>query len=152
MDPNIGNISLLVAVIGALALFSFLAGAVWSGLCRRQEAAYYKSETPMKTVAPGAPATSGQDLFREQEEGSIRHRRESQTLAGVILIAVGIALMALLRTLEHDATIGVPAGVFLVGLLPLLVGVVLADGWISFDHEKSEKNATEISSEQSHEL
>ncbi len=149
---NIGNISFLVPLIGAIALLSFLAGAVWSGFCRRQEAAYYNSETGMKIATPGAAASSALDLFREQEKSAMRHRRESQTLAGVILIAVGIALMVLLRTLEHDAAIGVPAGVFLVGLLPLLVGVLLADGRISFDPEMSEKNATGNSSEQSHRL
>ncbi len=147
---NIGNISFLVPLIGAIALLSFLAGAVWSGFCRRQEAAYYNSETGMKIATPGAAASSALDLFREQEKSTMRRRRESQTLAGVILIAVGIALMVLLRTLEHDAAIGVPAGVFLVGLLPLLVGVLLADGRVSFDPEMPEKNATRISSEQSH--
>jgi len=112
--------------IGSVALFSFVAVAAWSDARRKEREAYYKSETLKKLAeTQGAGGNAALEFLREQEKIGERRRREGLRLGGLITSVVGIALMILLRALAQDPSAGVPAGVFLVGLIPLLVGIAL---------------------------
>jgi nucleoside recognition membrane protein YjiH len=113
--------------VGSIALFSFLAVATWTDARRREREAYYKSEA-LKKIAEtqGAGASSAIEFLREEalrraeeKKEAARHQREGIKLGGLVTSAVGIGLMIFLRTLVE----GEP--VYLVGLIPLLVGVAL---------------------------
>jgi Flp pilus assembly protein TadB len=104
--------------VGAVALFSFVAVASWAEARRKEREAYYRSETLKKiTESQGAGAVI--ELIREEEKQTAIRRREGQKLGGLVNIAVGVGLLIFLRALIHDE----PA--YLVGLIPLLIGVVL---------------------------
>jgi ferric-dicitrate binding protein FerR (iron transport regulator) len=111
---------LVVLNVGAIAVFSWLAVASWSDARRREREAYYKSEV-LKKIAetPGAGAVSALELKREEERIAERRRHGGLRLGGLITLAVGIGMMVFLRALEHEQP------VYLVGLIPLLIGVAL---------------------------
>jgi uncharacterized membrane protein len=113
--------------VGSIALFSFIAVASWADARRREREAYYKSETLKKIAeAQGAGASSAIEFLREEalrraeeKKNAARHRREGIKLGGLVTTAVGIGLMIFLRAIERDEP------VYLVGLIPLLIGVAL---------------------------
>jgi hypothetical protein len=109
--------------IAAIALFSFVGVATWSGERRREREAYYKSET-MKKIAETQGAGGGSALEFLREEGRIeaRRKREGQRLGGLITIAVGVGLMIFLHGMATPADAD---RVYLAGLIPLLIGAVL---------------------------
>ena len=113
--PYAGPVMLFLST-GAVALFSFVAVAKWSDNRRREREAFYKSEV-LKKIAEMQGDTVA--MLREQERNSLRRLREGIKLAGVTTAAVGIGLMPFLRAIAPDQP------VYLVGLLPLLVGVAL---------------------------
>jgi Flp pilus assembly protein TadB len=105
--------------IGAVALFSFVAVASWSDARRKEREAYYKNDALKKIAESPAPsAAAALEYMREQNRNAARRRREGIKLGGLITTAVGIALLVFLGKL-----IGPP--VYLAGLIPLLVGLVL---------------------------
>jgi len=107
---------------GAIALFSFIAVATWSGERRREREAYYRSETVKKIAeTQGTGGGSAIEFLREEEKMEARRKREGQKLGGMITMAVGVGLMIFLHSMpDPDAHF-----VYLVGLIPLLIGVVL---------------------------
>ena len=108
--------------VASLALFSFVAVAVWSSERRREREAYYKSEALKKIAeAQGQGATSALELLREQERLASRRRTEGQKLGGMITVAVGIGMMIFLLGVGRND----PDPAYLVGLIPLLIGVAL---------------------------
>lgn len=108
--------------IASLALFSFVAVAVWSTERRREREAYYRSEALRKIVElQGAGNTSAIELLREEEKNAARRRLEGQKLGGLITLAVGIGMMIFIRAVDRNPQ--EPA--YLVGLIPLLIGVAL---------------------------
>jgi Flp pilus assembly protein TadB len=110
------------AAVGALSLFSFLAVASWADARRKEREAYYKSETLKKIAeSQGAGATATLELMRDEEKRAAHQLREGQKLGGLITLAVGIALMIFLRGVTGPTD----KGVFLVGLIPALIGVAL---------------------------
>lgn len=107
---------------GAVALFSFIAVATWSGERRREREAYYRSET-LKKIAEMQNAGGGSALefLREEEKIEARRKREGQKLGGLITMAVGVGLMIFLYSIpDADARFA-----YRVGLIPLLIGAVL---------------------------
>ncbi len=107
--------------VGSVALFSFVAVAVWSGERRREREAYYRSETLRKIAeSQGAGSVSVVEFLREEERNAVHRRREGQKLGGLVTIGVGIGMMIFLRAMERNEE---PA--YLVGLIPLFVGVAL---------------------------
>lgn len=111
---------MLFLSIGAIALFSFLAVATWSDSRHKERAAYYRSETVKKIAEAAGPGSNAPlEYMREEEQISARHRRESIRLASLVTSAVGIGLMIFLRGVARDES------VYLVGLIPLLIGVAL---------------------------
>ena len=108
--------------IGAIAVFSFVSVAVWSDNRRKERVAYYRSETLKKIAETSGPGSSAAlDYLREQEQMSARRQREGMRLGGLITAAVGIGVMVLLHGIAKDE----PEPVYLSGLIPLLIGVVL---------------------------
>jgi nucleoside recognition membrane protein YjiH len=113
--------------VGSIALFSFIAVAAWADARRREREAYYKSETLKKIAeAQGAGTGSAIEFLREEalrraeeKKSAERHRREGIKLGGLVTAAVGIGLMIFLRAIEGDKP------VYLVGLIPVLIGVAL---------------------------
>ena len=126
MDPSLGETVVgasvfLVPIVGSIALFSFLAVASWSEARRKEREAYYRSETLKKIAeSSGEGAKSALELIREQEKNSVRRRLEGMKIGGLVTAAVGIGLMVFLHgVVEHEEP------VYLVGLIPLLIGVAL---------------------------
>ncbi|MGA8101899.1 MAG: DUF6249 domain-containing protein [Candidatus Acidiferrales bacterium] len=119
MDMNVVFLFLSVA---SVALFSFIAVAVWSTERRREREAYYKSETIKKIAeTQGAGGSSALEFMREQEKITAHRQREGQRLGGLITAAVGIGMMIFLRSMnDPDAR-----QAFLVGLIPFFIGVAL---------------------------
>jgi hypothetical protein len=106
--------------VGAIALFSFVAVAAWADARRKEREAYYRSETLKKLAETQATGgSSALEFLREQDRLASRRQREGQKLGGLITTAVGFGMMIFLRAVEHEK----PA--YLVGLIPLLVGVAL---------------------------
>jgi len=106
--------------VASVALFSFVAVAVWSSERRREREAYYRSET-IKKIADtmGTGGSSAIEFLREEEKNAARRRREGQRLGGLTTVAVGVGLMVFIKAVDP----GDPA--YLVGLIPLFIGVAL---------------------------
>ena len=111
---------IMIPIVGSIALFSFLAVASWADARRKEREAYYRSETLKKIAeSSGDGANSAMELLREQEKNAAKRRIEGVKLGGLITLAVGIGFMVFLHGVEHEE----PA--YLVGLIPLLIGVVM---------------------------
>jgi ferric-dicitrate binding protein FerR (iron transport regulator) len=113
---------LLFLSVASIALFSFVAVAVWSQARRREREAYYRSETLRKIVeTQGAGGGSAIEFLREEEKHAVRRRQEGQKLGGLITVAVGIGMMVFIKAVDR----GDPDPAYLVGLIPLFIGVAL---------------------------
>ena len=109
-----------VAVVGSIAVFSFLSVAVWSDARRKEREEYYKNETLKKIAeSSGEGAQAAIELLREQNRTVTKRRLEGMKLGGLITAVVGIGVMALLHGLVNDEP------VYLAGLIPLLIGLAL---------------------------
>jgi hypothetical protein len=109
----------LVPAVGSVAVFSWLAVASWSDARRREREAFYKSEAIKKLAeTQGAGAPSVIEYLREEERIAARRHHGGLRLGGLVLPAVGIGLMVLIRAQRHNSD-------YLVGLIPLLIGVAL---------------------------
>lgn len=102
---------------GAIALFSFLAVATWSDNRRREREGFYKSDTLKKLSEMSADAAAV--LLREDERLARRRQRESARLSGLVTVATGVGLAAFLWGIVPERR------VYLLGLIPLLVGLAL---------------------------
>lgn len=117
--------SFLFLAAGAVSLFAFLSVAVWVGAQAHERKARDRFAL-LKTLAenPGEHSQRVMDLLRQQEEtAALRKEREERRgylVGGLACIAVGVALSVMVASID-----GKP-GVWTVGLIPLLVGVVLA--------------------------
>jgi hypothetical protein len=113
---------LLFLSIVSVAMFSFVGVAVWSRERRREREAYYRSETLRKIAeTQGAGGNSAIEFLREDEKYAARRRGEGQKLGGLITLAVGISMMVFIKAVDR----GDPDPAYLVGLIPLLIGVAL---------------------------
>ena len=123
IDSNlIPVVGVLVPIVGSIALFSFLAVASWSDGRRKEREAYYKSETLKKIAeSSGEGAKAAIELLREQEKTAVKRRLEGMKLGGLITTAVGIGLMVFLHGVADHGD----GPVYLVGLIPLLIGLAL---------------------------
>jgi hypothetical protein len=123
-DMNMNQILpiFLFLSVASVALFSFVAVAVWSSERRREREAYYRSEI-LKKIADtqGAGSSSAIEFLRDEEKNTTRRRREGLKLGGLITVAVGIGMMLFIKAVDRSD----PDPAYLVGLIPLLIGVAL---------------------------
>lgn len=123
MDVNRALLPLFAFLtVASIALFSFVAVAVWSQERRREREAYYKNET-LKKIAEtqSAGGSSAIEYLRESEKSAARRRREGLKLGGLVTVAVGISMMIFIGAVtRHD-----PDPAYLVGLIPLAIGLAL---------------------------
>jgi Flp pilus assembly protein TadB len=110
--------------VGAASLFAFLAVAAFAESRRHERESYYKNDMLKKIAeSQSSAAVATIEYLREEQQAvaarRIQKRREGYSLGGSITLAVGIGLMVFLHAIAHDAP------VYLVGLIPLLVGVSL---------------------------
>jgi len=121
MDHEAVPVFLFLSV-ASIALFAFVAVAVWSTERRREREAYYRSETIKKiTDTQGAGGNSALDFLHAEEKIKARRLREGGKLAGLITAAAGLGVMIFLHSMpDPDAR-----SAYLVGLIPLLIGAVL---------------------------
>jgi hypothetical protein len=117
MEPGVAVFFFLA--IGAIALFTFLSVATWTGTRQNEREAYYKAEMLKKIAEIGGERNPALEYLREQERISAAKRIGGFRLGGMINIAIGFGLLIMLHAL-------VPVrGVALVGLIPLFIGGVL---------------------------
>jgi hypothetical protein len=121
----------LIPIAAIISLFSFLSVASWASARFQERAAYYKSEMLKKIVESQGPgATAALEYLREQERNaelrrqenerkSLKRDRDGLRLGGLLTAVVGVCLMIFLHVLVSER------GVYLVGLIPLGVGLVL---------------------------
>ena len=110
----------LIPIVGSIALFSFLAVASWSDARRKEREAYYMADALKKIADSSAEGgKSAVEYLREQNSIAARKRVEGLKLAGLITTAVGLGLMIFLKGINHDEP------VYLVGIIPLLIGLSL---------------------------
>jgi hypothetical protein len=103
-----------------IAVFTFTSVTTWAEARRKEREAFYKSETIKKIAeTSGAGGPAALDLLREQERIDRRNRHDGQRLGGIISVAVAMGLMIFLRAITDTAP------VYLVGLIPLFVGLAL---------------------------
>ncbi|MGD0841741.1 MAG: hypothetical protein ABSA32_11325 [Candidatus Acidiferrales bacterium] len=106
--------------VGALSFFAFLAVATWAGTRLKEREAFYESETLKKFAdMQGGGANPVLELLREKEKIARTKQTEGIKLGGLVTLASGIGLMIFIAAAAHSR----PA--FLVGLIPLLVGLAL---------------------------
>ncbi|HUC43073.1 MAG TPA: hypothetical protein VMR65_03465 [Candidatus Sulfotelmatobacter sp.] len=105
--------------ISAVSVFTFVSIAAWSDARRREREAFYKNETMRKLAESPSGGTAALELLREEARLQARRRQEGQRLGGLITLAVGIGTWAFLRSIEPGKPL------YILGLIPILVGLVL---------------------------
>jgi hypothetical protein len=113
----------LVPIVSMLIPISGIAMVVlivWFGERRKERQSFQRTEL-LKRIAEsqGDAAQKVLAMLREEESAAQVRRREGMKLGGLIVLAVGIALMPMLAMLAPSEP------VWLVGLIPALVGAAL---------------------------
>jgi hypothetical protein len=105
--------------VEAVALFTFLAVASFSGNRQVEREAYYKAEMMKKIAELGGNGNPALEFLREQERIKAVNRLGGIKLGGLVNIGVGLGLMILLKGLVQGTQ------VYLSGTIPAFVGVAL---------------------------
>ena len=109
-------------VNASVALSSFIAVVAWSDARHLEREAYYKSETLKKIAdSPGDGGKTALKLMREEERIKRGRILEGQKLGGVVMVGFGVGILIFLKALVEEAP------VYLVGMIPLLIGVALLE-------------------------
>ena len=117
---NPGTMVFVFLAVGAVALFSMISIASWSGARQKEREAYYKNDMLKKLAeAQGPGANSALELLREEDRIVMARTKWGLQIGGLVTSAVGLGLLIFLRVLVG------PNGVWLCGLIPLFVGVAL---------------------------
>lgn len=87
-----------------------------------QAKAYYRSETLKKIAEMHGGAESLVNFLREEEQITSRRQRNGMRLAGLICIAVGVAVPVMLWVMVPSPP---NPPTYPVGLVPLLIGIIL---------------------------
>jgi hypothetical protein len=115
-----------VALFGGV--FTFLAVAVWSGNRTRERELYYRNELLKKAIeTPGPEAAAVLAHIKDEEAAQTRARAQEKRLGlvigGLSAVGAGIGLMFFMHNLDGPAR-----SMYLVGLIPVLVGIALLAG------------------------
>jgi hypothetical protein len=107
--------------VGAVALFSMISVAVWSGARRQEREAYYKNDMLKKVAESQGPgATSALEMMREEARLAAIRTKQGLQIGGLVTAGAGLGVVIFLRVL-----LGANEGVYLCGLVPLFVGMAL---------------------------
>ena len=107
--------------VGAVALFSMISVATWSGARQKEREAYYKNDMLKKLAdSQGPGANSALELMREEARISTVRTKQGLQIGGLVTAASGLGVLIFLRFL-----LGSEQGVYLCGLIPLFVGMAL---------------------------
>jgi hypothetical protein len=116
------NPPFLFLSIAAVSICSFTAVVIWAKERRREREAYYTSETVRKLAELQGPNVSAAvEFFRDAEKNMALRRLEGLKVGGLLAVSVGIGMGVFLRAVDRSD----PEPVFLIGIIPLLVGVTL---------------------------
>jgi hypothetical protein len=107
--------------VGAVALFVvFLPITTWLEARRKEREAFYKADTMRRLAeSSGEGAKAAIELLKEEGRQKWIRTREGLKIAGLINLAVGIALIIFLRALIGNEP------VYLCGLIPGFIGVAM---------------------------
>ena len=113
--------------IGAASLFSFFAVAAWAGARHSERETYYHTELIKKAME--SPSTAALDYLRQRDHEAAKRAalktRSGMRLGGLIAVAAGVGLMVFLRATIAVYETGGKQNVYLLGLIPILVGSVV---------------------------
>jgi hypothetical protein len=116
-----GSMVFVFLAVGAVAMFSMISVATWSGARQKEREAYYKNDMLKKLAdAQGPGANSALELIREEARLSTLRMRQGLQIGGLVTAAAGLGVLIFLRAL-----LGSEQGVWLCGMIPLLVGMAL---------------------------
>jgi len=125
-----------IPAIIMIGLFTFLSIAAYADARKKEREAFYRTEIRKKLIEQWGPDKAAQviellkadsgdsdlkqllDLAGDDRPASPRERREHLILAGLITAGVGGGLLLGLRFVPLD-------GVWMVGFIPLMVGVAI---------------------------
>ena len=117
------NVSpILIPIVSVIFTFTFISIVVWLDARRKERQDYYKNETLKKLAEGQGGGASAIEFIREQEKINVRRRHEGQKVGGLITLAVGLGMMVFLKAVTANAA---AHQVYLVGLIPLLIGAAL---------------------------
>ena len=102
-----------------IASLSFVAVIVWLVSRVKEREDYYRNET-VKKISESGTSTAVIEYLRESDRIALQRLRGGIRLGGLVTAVIGIGLMVFLRAIGHENS-----GTYLVGLIPLLVGVTL---------------------------
>ncbi|MGE4070867.1 MAG: hypothetical protein AB7E72_06790 [Lysobacterales bacterium] len=108
---------MMIAVVGT-ALLGFAPLMMWLASRQKESEARYHLEMARR-IAEAADPQPVLDYVRKIEQKEAARARLTARVAGLITAAVGLALMIFLSQLQTQAP------VYLVGLIPLLIGGAL---------------------------
>ncbi len=117
---------MLIAAVSVVAVFTFMAIAIWSENRRKEREVFYRHETYQKVIEAGDSAESVLALIREDEQRRQDENKEKHIaglkLAGLIMTAIGISFTVFLFFLDPEP--GEP--LYLIGFVPLAVGLAIS--------------------------
>ena len=114
----------LIPAVAIICVFTFVSIDTWSKNRLKEREEYYKNETYQKMLDGSSESVEAvRQMIREEERREELQQRRSQKqgllMGGVITAVVGLGVGIFLYSLVPDEP------VFLVGLIPLLIGLVL---------------------------
>lgn len=116
-----GSMAFVFLSVGAVALFSMISVASWSEARRKEREAYYKNDMLKKLAdSQGPGVNSALELMREEARMTATRTKQGLQIGGLITAAAGLGVLIFLRFLPATEQ-----GVYLSGLIPLLVGIAL---------------------------
>jgi len=105
--------------VGAIALFTFLSVATWTGTRFAEREAYYKAEMMKKIAEAGGERNPALEYLREQERIKAAKKLGGLKLGGLINTGIGLGLMIFLGALIPGKPI------YLVGTIEVFIGLAL---------------------------
>lgn len=109
----------MVTVVAAAAM-SLVAVLGWLTLRKREREAHYRSEA-VRRISESGDSAAALEIIRELQKAEVSRMRNGARIAGLVTIAAGLGLMVFLAA----AVVGAQGPIYLVGLIPILVGVAL---------------------------
>jgi len=119
-DINVaGVVTMMVPIVGAVALFTYLSIASYAEERRKEREAAYRYEFERKVVEQHGVEAFDRLIARKREEelAARRSSYESTRSGGFVLMGAGAGMLLGLRWIDN--------GVWQAGWIPLLVGAAL---------------------------